>query len=130
MEGLIVDEADREFICIVAILHDIGAVGALKKYGSLDAQYQEKEGEILTKKILTDLGYSHDRIARACYIVGNHHTFTKIDGIDFQILWEADYFESLKTIIMNELEDYDKIIEKNFKTNTGKKLVHEYFNIK
>lgn len=29
-------------------------------------------------------------IKRVCYLVGHHHTYTDIDGIDYQILVEAD----------------------------------------
>ncbi|TCQ01661.1 hypothetical protein [Serpentinicella alkaliphila] len=107
----------ESFISIEAILHDIGAVEVLKKYGSLDAQYQEKEGEILAKKILSDLGYSPERTVRACYIVGNHHTSSKIDGLDFQIVWEADYLENLKSFKINE-----KIIKKISKLKMEKNL--------
>jgi hypothetical protein len=28
---------------------------------------------------------------RICFLIGHHHTYTKIDGPDFQILVEADF---------------------------------------
>ena len=31
------------------------------------------------------------QIARVAYLVGHHHTFHDIDGLDYQILVEADY---------------------------------------
>lgn len=31
------------------------------------------------------------QIARVAYLVGHHHTLRGIDGIDYQILIEADY---------------------------------------
>ena len=40
------------FISIIAILHDIGAVEAQKKYGSIDGVYQEKDGPEVAKEIL------------------------------------------------------------------------------
>lgn len=36
------ENIEKELITIVAILHDIGAVEAQKKYGSIDDIYQEK----------------------------------------------------------------------------------------
>ena len=44
MNGENIGEEEKEFISITAILHDIGAVEAQKKYGSIDGVYQEKEG--------------------------------------------------------------------------------------
>jgi HD superfamily phosphodiesterase len=73
------------FISIIAILHDIGAVEAQKKYGSIDGVYQEKEGPEVAKEILKKVGYNKN-IDRICFIIGNHHTPSKIDGLDFQIL--------------------------------------------
>ena len=49
-------EEEKEFISIIAILHDIGAVEAQKKYGSIDGVYQEKEGPEVAKEILKKVG--------------------------------------------------------------------------
>ena len=55
---------------------------------------------------------------RICYIIGNHHTYTKIDGIDFQILAEADF---LVNIFEDKMERsmVTAIRNKYFKTETG-----------
>lgn len=42
MNGENIGEEEKEFISITAILHDIGAVEAQKKYGSIDGVYQKK----------------------------------------------------------------------------------------
>ena len=42
-------------------------------------------------------------IDRICFIIGNHHTPSKIDGLDFQIQWEADLLENL-TVMDKEKE--------------------------
>ena len=86
----------------IAILHDIGAVEAQKKYGSIDGVYQEKEGPAVAKEILKKVGYNKN-IDRICFIIGNHHTPSKIDGLDFQIQWEADLLENL-TVMDKEKE--------------------------
>ena len=86
----------------IAILHDIGAVEAQKKYGSIDGVYQEKEGPEVAKEILKKVGYNKN-IDRICFIIGNHHTPSKIDGLDFQIQWEADLLENL-TVMDKEKE--------------------------
>ena len=56
MKGENIGEEEKEFISIIAILHDIGAVEAQKKYGSIDGVYQEKEGPEVAKEILKKVG--------------------------------------------------------------------------
>ena len=120
-------EEEREIITIVAILHDIGAVEALKKYGSIDGVYQEKEGPAIAQKILQKVGYDRN-VDRICFIIGNHHTPSKIDGIDFQIQWEADLLENLTVMdIHKQKQEIKKCIEQNFKTNTGKRIAYNRF---
>ena len=98
MNGENIGEEEKEFISIIAILHDIGAVEAQKKYGSIDGVYQEKEGPAVAKEILKKVGYNKN-IDRICFIIGNHHTPSKIDGLDFQIQWEAPDFDYASPIL-------------------------------
>ena len=63
---------------------------------------------------------------RVAYLVGHHHTYTNINGMDYQILVEADFLVNLyedsvpKAAAQNAL---DKI----FKTQTGKTICKEMF---
>jgi len=91
MEGEGIDGVERELISVVALLHDIGALEAQRKYGSMEGMYQEQEGPAIAERILKELNYDPKFIERVCFIIGHHHTPTKIDGIDFQIQWEADF---------------------------------------
>lgn len=128
MKGEEVEEEKRELISIIAILHDIGIKEALKKYGSAAAPYQEKEGAVIAREILEAVGYPKEDTERVCYIVGYHHTASKIDGLDFQIQWEADLLVNLQNMeIKNDKEKLSKVIEENFKTATGKKLAEHLF---
>lgn len=130
MEGENVAMEERESIAIIAVLHDIGAVEALHKYGSIDGIYQEKEGPAVARGILEKVGYDPTRIDRICYVIGNHHTPSKIDGLDFQIQWEADLIENL--LGSGDRTDRSKladVIDKNFKTATGKSLVCRLFDL-
>lgn len=121
MDGEGIQDNARELISIVAVLHDIGAMEAQRKYGSMDANYQEKEGPAIAKRILENLDYNSKFIDRVCFIIGNHHTPAKIDGIDFQIQWEADLLANLEYMpIKNDKDKLKPYIEDNFKTATGK----------
>ncbi|MGF7146302.1 urease accessory protein UreE [Anaerotaenia torta] len=127
MKGENIDDEEKELISIVAILHDIGAVEAQNKYGSIEGHYQEKEGPAVAREILEKLGYNK-HIDRICFIIGNHHTPFKIDGIDFQIQWEADLLENLSVMdIKKEQQEIKKCIQQNFKTETGKRIAYERY---
>lgn len=125
MDGEGLSEEERELIALAAILHDIGSVEALHKYGSFDGVYQEKEGPVIARGILERVGYDTNIIDRVCYIIGNHHTPSKIDGVDFQIQWESDLIENLLSKDINEdRKRLFETIEENFKTVTGKALMY------
>jgi HD superfamily phosphodiesterase len=128
MEGEDICAEDREIVSTVAILHDIGAVEALHKYGSLEGTYQEREGPKIAREILDKVGYDIKYVERICYIIGNHHTPSKINGLDFQIQWEADLLENMSVMdIQNEQEKIKICIEDNFKTITGKKMAYNRY---
>lgn len=90
-----VNKEERQIIILASLLHDIGAVEALRKYGSMDGCYQEAEGPVIAEKLLEDLDLCNSMIERVCYIIGNHHSADKINGKDFKIVWEADQMEQV-----------------------------------
>ena len=113
---------------MTAFVHDIGIRIAEEKYGSCAGPLQEKEGPAAAKAMLEEIGYDEKLIDRVCHIVGHHHTYTNIDGIDYQILVEADFLVNLYE--GNEsheaaLTAYRKI----FKTEAGKKMCRELYCI-
>jgi HD superfamily phosphodiesterase len=84
-----------DIVEIAAILHDIGIPAAEKKYKSCIGKYQEIEGPPVAREILEKLSVRPEIVDRVCYLIGNHHTYTKIDHIDFQILVEADWLVNI-----------------------------------
>jgi urease accessory protein UreE len=79
--------------------------------------------------IMKKHGYEQSIIDRVCFIVGNHHTPGKIDGTDFQILWEADLIENMQVMedIIKNAGVLKQFVSDNFKTESGKKLAfHRY----
>ena len=116
------DAGMQEIIAYTALLHDIGILEAERKYTSSSGKYQQIEGPPIARQILTDLGISASIIDRVCFITGNHHTYSKIDGIDFQIIVEADF---LVNIFEDDLgrEAIESIGVRIFKTTAGKNLL-------
>lgn len=111
-----------------AIVHDIGIKNAEKKCGSCEGKLQEKEGPPVARKLLTELQFNESDVDRICFLVGNHHTYKNIDGLDFQILAEAD-------LIVNFCEEGTAVsgiknaLESVFKTTSGVSLCRAMFKI-
>ena len=78
-----------------AYTHDIGIKPAEEKYGSSEGKLQEQEGPAVARGMLMRLGFAKDVIERVCYLIGHHHTYTGIEGRDYQILVEADFLVNL-----------------------------------
>ncbi len=120
-------EEETQFILeCSALVHDIGIKPAEVKYGKSDGKLQEQEGPAEAEKMMRRLGFEESVIKRVSYLVGHHHTYTNIDGTDYQILVEADflvnYFEN-----GNSVETIQKSVEKIFKTKTGKEMAETMF---
>ena len=117
-----IDKETRQVIKIAALLHDIGIKEAERKYNSSDSRYQEQEGPAVARAILEPYHLDEKLVDRICYIIGNHHTYTKIDGIDFQILVEADFIVNIYEDEMKP-EVIQSIRKKIFKTEAGTRLL-------
>ena len=102
-----------------AILHAIGIKVCEEKYNSTSGKLQEKEGPIVAKKILEDLNY--ENIDRILFLIGHHHSYNDISGIDYQILIEADLIVNFKEENTPK-KTIKKLYESIFKTKTGKQL--------
>jgi len=85
-----------------AVVHDVGIKPAEAKYGKCDGHLQEVEGPAVAEQLLKKRGAPEELIERVCFLVGHHHTYSAIDGIDFQILVEADllvnYYEDATSV--------------------------------
>lgn len=115
------DEHTQFVLESAAIVHDIGICLSLEKYKSSAGSYQEVEGPPEAKKLLEDLGWPEDVTERVCWLVGHHHTYTNIQGIDYQILVEADFLVNLyeeESAPSVQKSVYQKI----FQTEGGKKI--------
>lgn len=45
--------------------------------------------------MLETLDFEDSVIDRVCYLIAHHHTYTDINGLDYQILVEADFLVNL-----------------------------------
>lgn len=120
-EETVSEKKTDEIIRYAAILHDIGIKEAEKKHNSTAGNYQELEGPPIARSILQKLNIQEACIDRVCFLVGNHHSYTKIDGIDFQIIVEADFLVNMYEDSMSRAT-IATIYKNIFKTDAGKRL--------
>jgi len=111
-----------------AYLHDIGIKEAEKKKGNASVEDQEKEGPIIARDILGKLNVQRGIIDEICDIIGHHHHPRERETLNFQILFEGDLLVNMEENgFSKDLKKLEQVIEKNFKTVTGKKLARELF---
>lgn len=120
------DSDTQEILEVTALMHDIGIKISEEKYNSSAGKYQEIEGPAPAREILTALGYDPDKIQRVCYLIAHHHTYNQIDGLDYQILVEADFlvntFEESSSI-----DSIKTVRERIFKTESGKQMLDNLY---
>lgn len=111
-----------------AYVHDIGIHPAEERYGYQNGKLQEEMGPAPARELLARAGVPSAAVERACYLVAHHHTYTDIDGLDYQALVEADF-------LVNLFEDgaaphtIETVYEKIFVTETGRELMRQMFGL-
>lgn len=124
------EKLDKKTLLILetaAYVHDIGIKNAEKKYGNCSGKLQEQEGPAEAKKMLERLGFDRRITERVCYLVSKHHTYTDINGTDYQILVEADFLVNMyeDNVSKSAIQSAYKNI---FKTRSGKQLCNVIFD--
>ena len=117
------DEKAQQTLDLAAIVHDIACPLCRKKYGNASGKHQEEESEPLVREFFSNFSEEGIDIDRIVHLVTHHHTYTDIDGIDYQILLEADF------LVNAEESSYSKeaIIsarDKFFRTELGLDLIN------
>ena len=111
-----------------AYVHDIGIRPAEAKFGRCDGKLQEQEGPAEAEKMLKSLGFEQNVIERVSYLVGHHHTYTDIDGMDYQILVEADFLVNLYEDNASR-EAAEHALQRIFRTESGKSICRDMFGL-
>ena len=111
-----------------AYVHDIGIHPAEAAYGYQNGKLQGQMGPAPARELLERVGVAPQVVDRVCYLVAHHHTYTDIDGVDYQALVEADF-------MVNLFEDgasahaIETAYEKIFSTQTGSALCRTMFGL-
>ncbi|MBP2642769.1 MAG: hypothetical protein H6Q67_656 [Firmicutes bacterium] len=117
-------------LIVTALLHDVGIKAAEEKYHSSAGKYQEIEGPPVIREMLGRWDEPQAFIERVAYIVGGHHTSAKNDGLDFQIIWEADLLVNVEEEGLDQdTEKLQAIITKNFRTSSGLRIANQRYSL-
>ncbi len=81
---------EQRIVQAAAILHDIAIGPCKQKYGEATQDKQRREAPALVRRFLRAAGYPEKDQPRILYLVQSHHAYDRIDGMDFQVLVEAD----------------------------------------
>ena len=76
--------------------------------------------------MLNELNIFQEIINRVCFLIGHHHSYSQIDGIDYQILVEADFLVNIYEDNMNESQ-IKSIRNKIFKTKSGISIIDSMY---
>ncbi len=125
-EGL--DQYTQETLELASIAHDIACPLCREKYGNTNGKYQEEEGIPLTEDFYRDMNLSQEQLHRICYLVGHHHTYHEIDGVDYQILLEADFLVNAGESHYSK-EQITTFRSSIFKTTTGIALLNTLYGL-
>jgi uncharacterized protein len=118
-----VDAATCFTLETAAILHDIGIHEAERKYGNSHGHYQEIEGPNVARAILKSVGgYSEEVTDRVCWLIAHHHHYNNIEGLDYQILVEADFLVNIMEDGMSA-DAIANVRQRVFKTPAGIRLL-------
>lgn len=109
-----------------AIVHDIACPLCREKYGSASGEKQEKESEALLHPFLAEFEMDAEMQERIIHLVTHHHTCTGVDGMDWQILLEADFLVNACEGHMSR-ESIQAFRQQVFRTQTGTDLLNSMY---
>ncbi|HPJ02581.1 MAG TPA: HD domain-containing protein [Candidatus Limiplasma sp.] len=125
-EGL--DARTQTVLDVAALTHDIGIKNSEAKFGSSSGEHQQIEGPPEAQKLLRTLGVDEEITRRVCFLIAHHHTYSQVDGPDYQILIEADFLVNAFEDSMSE-NAIRAFQRKVFRTKTGEELLHALYGV-
>ena len=81
---------DPEVVIASALLHDVGIKVSEEKLGYNNGKTQEEYGPPVAGKLLDSIDFPPEKIDKIKQIIGNHHSRSKYDYPELEVLKEAD----------------------------------------
>jgi len=120
------DDYMQQTLEIAALTHDIGIRNSELKYQSSAGEYQQLEGPPEARALLEALDIPPDQVERVCWLIAHHHTYHDIQGLDYQLLVEADFLVNIGEDQMsaNAIRRVESSI---FRTTAGRDFLHRLY---
>jgi len=83
-------DCDAEVVIASALLHDIGIKVSEEKHGHNTGKTQEQYGPAEAERLLASIGFPPGKIEKVKNIIGNHHSPSRYDYAELEVLKEAD----------------------------------------
>ena len=116
-----VPEETQRIVEAAAVLHDIAIRLCEQKHGSCAGPLQEREGPLVARPLMARYTQDEAFIDRVCWLIAHHHTLKDVDGIDHQILIEADLIVNAEEGDISRTA-FENLYEKFFHTAAGKEI--------
>ncbi len=84
------ENCDPEIVIASALLHDIGIRISEERHGYNNGKTQEEYGPPVAEELLASIGFPKEKIEKVKEIIGNHHSKSRYDYVELEILKEAD----------------------------------------
>jgi HD superfamily phosphodiesterase len=83
-------QCDTDIVVASALLHDIGIKVSEEELGYNNGKTQEKYGPPIAAELLAGIEFPADKTEIVCRIIGNHHSKSRYDYPELEVLKEAD----------------------------------------
>ena len=126
LEGL--DEKQQQILELSAVVHDIACPLCREKYGNTNGKHQEEESEALLIPFLKEFELPTEIRDRIIWLVTHHHTYHPVDGIEHQILLEADFLVNADESNLKS-EAIETFCKNVFKTESGIRFLKDIYKV-
>ena len=124
LEGL--NSHTQEVLELTAVVHDIACPLCREKYGNTNGSNQELESPPLVETFFEGLPVDPADLSRISWLVAHHHTDTGVDGLDYQILLEADFLVNAGESGYSRAV-IEKFRQRVFRTQSGIRLLDSMY---
>jgi HD superfamily phosphodiesterase len=83
-------DCDAEIVVASALLHDVGIKPSEELLGYNNGKTQEEYGPPVAEQLLNRIAFPHEKTAKVCEIIGNHHSPSRYAYPELRVLKEAD----------------------------------------
>ena len=84
------EDCDEDIVVACALLHDVGIKPSEEELGYNDGKTQEEYGPPIVDELLREMSFPAEKIEKVKQIVGNHHSPSRYDYTELEILKAAD----------------------------------------